>query len=145
MLETPHSLVGGAVGGLVGAAGGNPVLAGAAGAASHFAGDVIPHWNPNYPFTSKPLYAFVIADFVVALGLVAFFAVAFPDRPEIAVGAFFGTLPDIILGIRFTFKVRWLQAYERAHGFLHWEVPIAYGLWPQLILSVLAVMYLVGL
>lgn len=141
MLETPHSLLGGAVG----AATGNPFLAAPAGAASHFATDLLPHWNPNFPFRSKTLYSFVIADFVVALGLVAAFAVAFPDRPEIAVGAFCGTLPDIVLGIRFVFKVRWLRWYERAHGLLHWEVPLVYGLWPQLAVSVLSVLYLLSL
>lgn len=141
MLETPHSLLGGAVG----AATGNPTLAIPAGAASHFATDVLPHWNPSFPFKSKRLYAFVIADFTIALALVPGFYFAFPDRPEVAVGAFFGTLPDIILGIRFVFKVRKLRWYERAHGFLHWEIPLPHGLWPQLIVAGLSVWYLAAL
>ena len=138
MLETPHSLGGGAVG----AATGNPWIAVPSGAASHVLGDLVPHWNPEFPFRSKALYAFVIADFVVAEALVVAFWFLFPDRPEIAVGAFFGTLPDIILGIRFTFKVRWLRGYQYLHGLLHWEVPFRYGLWPQLVLSGLSVWYL---
>ena len=141
MLEVPHSLLGGAIG----AATGNPFLAAPAGAASHFATDLLPHWNPKFPFRSKALYSFVIVDFLVALGLVGVFAIIFPDRPEIAVGAFCGTLPDIIMGLRFTFKIRWLRAYERSHSFLQWEVPIVYGLWPQLIVSILSGWYLVGL
>ena len=141
MLETPHSLVGGAIGGLTG----DPYLAAATGTASHFAGDLLPHWNPNFPFRSKLLYSFVIADFVVAEALVVAFWFAFPDRPEVAVGAFFGTLPDVILGIRFLFKVRWLRSYEQFHGWLHIEVPWQYGIWPQLALSIGAVLYLAGL
>lgn len=138
MLETPHSVVGGAVGAAVG----NPAGAFAAGIGSHFLGDVLPHWNPTFPFKSKALYAFVIADFVIAEALVVLLWFLFPDRPEIAIGAFAGTLPDVLLGIRFTFKVQWLRAYERLHTLIHWEVPLRYGLWPQLAVSVLGVWYL---
>lgn len=138
MLETPHSLVGGALG----AATGNPYAAAGLGIGSHFAGDWTPHWNPEFPFKSKRLYAFVIADFVVAEALVVAFWFWFPDRPEIAVGAFFGTLPDIILGVRYTFKVRWLRGYQRFHELLNTEVPIQYGIWPQLVFSAVSVWYL---
>ncbi|MEX2043474.1 MAG: hypothetical protein WD926_01110 [Patescibacteria group bacterium] len=141
MLETPHSIVGGAVG----AATGNPAGAFAAGIGSHFLGDVMPHWNPEFPVRSRGWYAVAIADFFVAEGLAIAFWFLFPDRPEIAIGAFAGTIPDIILGIRFTFKVRWLRAYERFHGLLHWEVPLKYGLWPQLVVSVLGAWYLMAL
>jgi hypothetical protein len=141
MLETPHSLVGGAVG----AATGNPYGAAALGVSSHFAGDIMPHWNPEFPVRSKAWYAVSIADFVVAEALVIAFWLLFPGRPEVAIGAFFGTVPDIILGIRFVFRVRWLRGYQRFHGFLHWEVPIQYGLWPQLIVSILSVWYLVSI
>ena len=138
MLETPHSIVGGAVG----AATGSPAGAFAAGIGSHFLGDVLPHWNPTFPFRSKALYTFVIADFVIAEALVVAFWFLFPDRPEVAVGAFAGTIPDIILGIRFTFKVKWLRAYERFHGALNVELSLKYGLWPQLVISVLCAYYL---
>ena len=141
MLETPHSVIGAAVGGLTG----NPYWAAVTATGSHFAGDILPHWNPNFPFHSKLLYAFVIADFVVAEALVIALWLIFPDRPQIAVGAFFGTVPDILLGIRFLFKVRWLQAYERFHGFIHVEVPWYYGVWPQLVLTVVAAVYLISL
>ncbi len=139
MLETPHSLLGAAVGGATG----NPYWAAPAAFASHFAGDVLPHWNPNFPFRSKKLYAFVIADFTVALALVPILFVLFPGRPEFAIGALFGCLPDIILGIRFVFKIRQLRWYERIHSAIHFEVPLAYGLWPQLLVSLLSIWYLV--
>lgn len=140
MLETPHSVIGAAVGGLTG----NPYVAVATGTASHFVMDIVPHWNPTWPFRSKLLYAFVIGDFVVALALVGVFYMLFPDRPEIAVGAFFGTVPDILLGIRYTFRLRWLRAYERFHGLLHWEVAPAYGIPPQLVMVAFSVWYLVS-
>ncbi len=138
MLETPHSVIGAAVG----AAAGNPAAAAPAAIASHFAGDVVPHWNPNFPFRSKALYAFVIGDFVIAEALTVLLWFMFPDRPEIAIGAFAGTVPDIILGVRFLFRVRWLRGYERFHGKLHWEVPLRYGLWPQLVITAVAAGYL---
>ena len=140
MLETPHSLVGGAIG----AATGNPYAAAALGTGSHFVGDLVPHWNPEFPFKGKALYALAIADFVIAEALVVAFWFWFPDRPEIAIGAFFGTVPDIILGIRFTFKVRWLRRYQDIHKKLNVELPFKYGLWPQLVLSVLSAWYLVS-
>lgn len=138
MLETPHSIVGGAVG----AATGSPAGAFAAGIGSHFLGDIMPHWNPEFPVRSRGWYAVAIADFFVAEALALAFWFLFPDRPEIAIGAFAGTIPDIILGIRFTFKVRRLRWYERFHGALHWEVPLKYGLWPQLVVSALSAWYL---
>jgi hypothetical protein len=141
MLETPHSLLGAAVGGATG----NPFLAAPVAAASHFAGDILPHWNPSWPFRGKLTYAFVIADFVLALALVVAFWFIFPDRPEVAVGAFFGCLPDIILGIRYTFNVRWLQGYERAHGAIHNEVSPLHGIWPQTVVSLLSIWYLTKL
>lgn len=138
MLETPHSLLGGAVG----AATGNPASAAVAGLGSHFLGDMVPHWNPNFPLKSRSEYTFVIGDFLLAEAVAVFLWFAFPDRPEIAIGAFAGTAPDIILGIRFLFRVRWLRTYERIHGKIQWEVPLRYGLWPQLVISLLSVYFL---
>ena len=140
MLETPHSLIGGAIG----AATGNPYAAAVLGTGSHFVGDLVPHWNPEVPIQSKPLYALVIADFMVAEGLVVAFWFWFPNHPEVAIGAFCGTLPDIILGIRYTFRIRWLRRYQDIHKKLNVELPIQYGLWPQLGLAVLSAWYLVS-
>ena len=143
MLETPHALTGAAVGALTG----NVYGAGAAGFASHLAGDLMPHWNPKWPFRSKPLYGFVIADFVVAEGLVIALWLLFPDRPEIAVGAFFGTVPDIILGLRYVFKIRWLQGYERVHAAMNTDknIPVIAGLVPQVLISAGAIWYVSSL
>ena len=138
MLETPHALLGAAVG----AATGNPAAAAVTGAGSHFLTDVMPHWNPEFPFRSKLVYAFLVVDFVTSLVLIASFALVWPNRPEIAVGAFFGILPDILLGIRYVFKVRWLQPYERAHAWMHHEVAPLYGIPPQLLVSIVSVLYL---
>lgn len=138
MLETPHSLLGGAVG----AATGNPYWAAPAAIASHFAGDIMPHWNFTFPIRSKAWYAISIADFVIAESLAVFFWFQFPDRPEIAIGAFAGTIPDIILGIRFVFNVRKLRWYERFHSALHTEVSFWPGIWPQTVVSLLSIWYL---
>lgn len=140
MLETPHSLLGGAIG----AATGNPVAAAGLATASHFAGDYLPHWNPKFPVYSKKVYVFIVADFTLALALVPIFYVLFPDQPEIAVGAFFGCLPDIVLGFRFTFKLKFLRAYEKLHETMQWEVPFWYGIWPQLAVSVGSAAYLLS-
>lgn len=141
MLETPHSLVGGAIGGLTG----NPWLAAPAGFASHFAGDVLPHWNPNFPPQRKLDTVLAIIDFIVAESLVVGFWFVYPDRPEIAVGAFFATVPDLIAGARFTFRIRWLRWYERIHEAAQTDVPPIHGLWPQAVLTALSAWYLASL
>jgi hypothetical protein len=141
MLETPHSLLGAAVGGATG----NPWLAVPAATASHFAGDLLPHWNPSWPFRGRLTYAFVIGDFLLALALVPVFWLLFPDRPEVAVGAFFGCVPDIILAVYFVLRQHWLKWYVDFHGFVHWEVSPKHGIWPQTVVSLLAIWYLTTL
>ena len=138
MLETPHSLLGGAIGAVTG----NPYAAGPAAFVSHFAGDVLPHWNPSWPFRGRLTYAFVIGDFLLALALVPLFWILFPDRPEIAVGSFFGCVPDIILAIYFVLKQHWLKWYVDFHSRVHWEVSPKHGIWPQTIVSLLSLYYL---
>jgi hypothetical protein len=140
MLETPHALLGGAVGGLTG----NPVAALPAGIASHFAGDFLPHWNPNYPFKSRAEYAFVIGDFLLALALTPVFYFLFPDQPEIAVGAFAGTIPDLLLAGYFVLKIDWLEWFCKFQAKYHNETSLRHGLWPQAIVSLLAVAVLLG-
>jgi hypothetical protein len=141
MLETPHALVGGAIG----AATGNPAAAAVTATASHFAGDTLPHWNPTFPFHSLWEYAFVIADFILAEAIVVALYFLFPDRPEIAIGAFFGTVPDILITIHLLFRPRWLKAYGWIHHRFHHEVPLAYGLWPQSLIAVGSLAYLISL
>lgn len=138
MLETPHSVFGAAIG----AATGNPYVAAPVSFMLHFPGDALPHWNPQFPFHSKPLYAFVVADFTLALVFVGVCRIFFPDQPEVWIGALGGILPDILLGIRFVFQVRWLRAYERFHTSIQTEVSGLLGILPQLVVTLASVWYL---
>lgn len=138
MLQTPHSLVGAALG----AASGNPTLAAPLGFASHLLGDLLPHWNPSFPYKSKLLYALNVADFIISIVVIGACWVLFTGRPEVVIGAIFAILPDLIAGFRYIFKIRWLRWYEKAHEWLQTDVPARYGIWPQLALSLASVWYL---
>lgn len=141
MLEVPHALAGGALGGLTG----NPFLAAPVGVASHFAGDLLPHWNPQWPFKGRREYVLAIGDFVVALGLVGAFYVMFPDRPEIAIGAFCGCLPDILSAATFILKVTWFDWLTPFHIRVQNEVSLRAGWWPQGLVALLSIYYLAQL
>ncbi len=145
MLETPHAVVGGAVAAAVTGATGSIPLGIAAAFVSHFICDTIPHWNPKAPLKRRGVVVFVSADFILGFSITAFFALQFPNRPEIWLGGLFGMLPDIILGIRYVFRVRWLKLYEWIHARYHVEVAPIYGVPTQLIAILLAVWYLASL
>lgn len=145
MLETPHAVVGGAVAAAVAGATGNVPLGIAAAFASHFVCDTIPHWNPKAPLKRRGVVAFVSADFILGFSATAFFAWQFPDRPEIWLGGLFGMLPDMVMGIRYVFRVRWLKPYEWFHARYHIEVAPRYGIPTQVAAILLAGWYLTSL
>lgn len=133
------------LGAAVGGATGNPFLAVPTGIASHYAGDMLPHWNPEWPFQSRGEYALATIDFLVALALVPLLYVLFPDRPEIAIGAFCGCLPDILSAAFLVLKITWLGWLMPAHIKIQNEVSLRAGLWPQGVVSLLSIWYLMRL
>lgn len=113
MLELPHVVVGAAIAAKIG----NPALALPLALASHFALDILPHWNPHLNSELKihgrvtgRSTAFVAIDGIGSL--VAGFAIASTVLPNVnhfvivILGAFLAVLPDVI---------------EAPHFFLGWH------------------------
>lgn len=116
MLELPHVVVGAAIAVKIG----NPALALPLALASHFALDVLPHWNPhlNSELKSHGRVTGRTTTFVAIDGigsLVAGFAIASTVLPSInhfiivILGSFLAVLPDLV---------------EAPHYFLRKEYPL---------------------
>lgn len=116
MLELPHVVVGATIAAKIG----NPALALPLALASHFALDVLPHWNPhlNSELKSHGRVTGRTTTFVVVDGigsLVAGFAIASTVLPSInhfiivILGSFLAVLPDLV---------------EAPHYFLRKEHPL---------------------
>lgn len=114
VLELPHTLVGAAIATKIG----NPALSLPLALASHFALDLIPHWNPhlnteireNGKISSKT--TLIIASDVL-LSLVAGFYIASNQLPDktgftiVILGALMGILPDLAEAPYFFLEFRW--------------------------------------
>ena len=129
MISISHVIVGAAVGTAVGVATGSPVVALAAGFASHLVCDLIPHldhppapkdandnliWTPN-------VYVFAIFDSVIAWLLMAFLwyrYFGYPAFSPFIVGAIGAYLPDFIDNVPFWNKfTRPLPVFKQFHDF----------------------------
>lgn len=113
MLELPHVIIGATIAAKIG----NPALALPLALASHFALDVLPHWNPHLNSELKKHGRVTVrtSTFVAIDGigsLVAGFAIASTVLPNInhfvivILGAFLAVLPDVV---------------EAPHFFLGWH------------------------
>jgi len=147
MLSTPHVAVGAAIG--VGLS--NPVIAIPLTIISHFALDMVPHWNPHLNTDLKKLgkvsrqnKLIVVADSLVALFLGLTIAYSFsPDHKKslvILLACFVAILPDFVeaphyfLGHRSELIKRYIQWQKSIQN----DVSIAPGLIIQAIVILIA-------
>lgn len=114
MLELPHTVVGAAIAAKVG----NPALALPLALASHFALDLLPHWNPHlntelksFGRVTQKTTLFVATDVVLSLaGGLLIASTVLPDQNHFVIvilGAFMGVLPDAIEAPHFFLGARW--------------------------------------
>lgn len=114
MLELSHTIVGAAIAAKIG----NPALALPLSLASHFALDLVPHWNPHlnteikkYGRLKKKTLYFIGLD--VLASLIAGFFLAAQYKPDIylmatvLLGGLMGVLPDLVESPHFLFNKRW--------------------------------------
>lgn len=113
MLELPHAVVGAVLAAKIG----NPALAVPFAIASHFALDLIPHWNPHLNtelkkhgrLTHKTTF-FIVLDVAAALVTTILLASYFsPDTRMVTLillGALMGILPDLVEAPYFFFGIK---------------------------------------
>jgi len=108
---------------------------------SHFALDLLPHWNPHiseekkkFGKITKKTFAIIFVDCLAGLifGLTLAISV-FPDFKKsivILLGCLLGSLPDLIEAPYYFFKQKKspLQKISKLQGKLQWNVPFIWGI-----------------
>jgi hypothetical protein len=116
VLELPHAIVGATIAAKLG----NPALALPLSLASHFALDLLPHWNPHLNTEMKTkgklsntTNLIITADVIASVIAGTYIAAQFlPDRTMftyVIFGAFLGVAPDVV---------------EAPHFFLNMKIPL---------------------
>jgi hypothetical protein len=139
MILSTHAIVGGAVACLLSS---HPILVAAAGFASHFAIDAIPHWD--YPLRSisvgrgsdnrrlkidGPLLrdlALIGTDACVGLALAIWLFATPATSWVIAIGALAGMLPDPLQFLHSIYPQEPLSSLQRFHGWIHSKRKLAW-------------------
>ena len=130
MMVTAHVAVGAAVG----VATGNPLLGLAAGIASHFVCDMVPHFDagsfmaPGKEIYGVREYVWAVADIVVSTGFIVIMARHSSNPAALVAGGIGGALPDITFNTPFWSEwtreipgFKWL--HHRIHENMHWTAP----------------------
>ena len=144
MILSTHAIVGGAIASLLPS---HPVLAVAAGFASHFAIDAIPHWD--YPLRSIATgkmadnrklkvsttllrdLALIGLDACAGLVLALLLFATSPTAWVIALGAIAGMLPDPLQFVHSVYPHEPLKSLQRFHSWihskkkLHWQLGVS--------------------
>lgn len=112
VLELPHTVIGATIAYKIG----NPYLSLPLALLSHFALDLLPHWNPHLNTEirekgklSRKTQIIIVGDVVLSVVAgVAIASLALPDKMAftyIILGAFLGVLPDVVEGPYFFLKM----------------------------------------
>jgi hypothetical protein len=132
MLETPHGLVGMVVASAVP----NPWVGLPLAFLSHFIVDMLPHWN--WEPDARPLSLLgIVLDLILLQIIIARVAFRSPLSLNLAAGAFFAILPDlmeapyIFLGINHPY-IKKLMRFQKS---IQNRAPVFYGIVTQIILS----------
>lgn len=143
MLELPHTVVGAAIAAKIG----NPALSLPLALASHFALDLLPHWNPHlntelakYGKLRHKTITFITTDVVLSLAgglLVA--STVLPNQGQFAIvilGAFMGVLPDVVEAPHFFlgFHHPWIMRLVKFQKSIQNDTPPFLGILTQVLL-----------
>ena len=132
MLETPHGLVGMAIVAAIP----NPLVSLPLAFLSHFAVDMLPHWN--WRPDARPLSLLGIVLDLILLEILTVYFVAYSSQPlTLAAGSFFAILPDLLEAphIFFGFNNHYLQKLYTFQKSIQNNVPALPGILTQLLLS----------
>ena len=139
MLETPHALVGM----VIVVAIPNPLVSLPLAFLSHFAVDMLPHWNwePN----TRPLSLLgIILDLILLEIITVYFVTRSPQPLILAAGSFLAILPDLLEAphIFLGFENRYLQKLLQFQKSIQNNVSVLPGVITQLILSAICLLIL---
>lgn len=144
MLSTPHLLVGAAITGSIQ----QPEIALPAAFLSHFALDMIPHWDgggPRPPYKSQ-MFVKVIVDYIFGLSLVYLLTKGSDRQAIILFGAFLGTAPDFIEGgLTLILRERIVTPYQRIHRKIQGRLPFNTGIVTNIIVGLIGAMIVLPL
>lgn len=138
MLETPHVALGVAIAVAIP----NPLISIPLAFASHFALDMVPHWNPHintemkkYGKLTNPTLFIIAVDLALALLLTIFIG---KTNPYIYLASFMSILPDIAEGPYFLFgwRNKYLDIILRFQRSIQANANIFWGLLTQIIILV---------
>ena len=139
MLETPHALVGM----VVVAAIPNPLVGLPLAFLSHFAVDMLPHWN--WEPDARPLSLLgIVLDLILLEILIGYLAFRSPLQWTLAAGAFFAILPDLLEAphIFFGFHNKYLQKLYAFQKSIQNRAAVVPGIITQIILSAICLLIL---
>lgn len=132
MLETPHALVGMVIATTIQ----NPWVGLPLAFLSHFGVDMLPHWN--WEPDARPLSLLgIVLDLILLEILTFYLAFQSPLKLNLAAGAFFAILPDLLEApyIFFGFNNRYIQKLCQFQKSIQNRTPILLGILTQLLLS----------
>lgn len=143
MLELPHTVVGAAIATKVG----NPALSLPLALASHFALDLLPHWNPHlntqlkkFGKITEATKTLILADVIISLVVGMLIAArALPDTTAFSIiilGAFMGVLPDFYEAPYFFLRAKYpfVEKLIRFQKSIQNDVPVSLGLVSQVLI-----------
>ncbi len=132
MLETPHALVGMVIATAIP----NPLISLPLCFLSHFGVDMLPHWN--WKPDTRPLSLLgIVLDLILLEILVGYLAFQSPLQLNLAGGAFFAILPDLLEApyIFFGFDNRYLKKLCDFQQSIQNKTSVLPGIITQIILS----------
>ncbi len=144
MLETPHVALGLAIAVAIP----NPLISIPLAFASHFALDIVPHWNPHINTEMKkfgkltnPTLFIIAVDLALALILTIFIG---KTNPYIYLASFMSILPDIAEGPYFLFgwRNKYLDIILRFQRSIQANANIFWGLLTQIIILVACLLWI---
>lgn len=144
MLETPHVALGLAIAVAIP----NPLISIPLAFASHFALDMVPHWNPHintemkkYGKLTNPTLFIIAVDLAIALILTIFIG---KTNPYIYLASFMSILPDIAEGPYFLFgwRNKYLDIILRFQRSIQANANIFWGLLTQIIIFVACLLWI---
>ncbi len=139
MLETPHALVGMVIVAVIP----NPLVSLPLAFLSHFAVDMLPHWNWKPDVRPLSLLGIVL-DLILLEIIVGYLAFQSSLQLDLVAGAFFAILPDLLEApyIFFGSNNRYLKKLMLFQKSIQNRAPVLPGILTQLLLSAICLLIL---